>query len=129
MIIDKNGNVSIGTTNPQDYKLAVNGSAIATSMTVKLYANWPDYVFKKDYQLPKLTDIKTYIDANHRLPDMPSEQQIAKDGLNLGEMNKLLVKKVEELTLYLIDQQKVNQSLQMEIDELKKAVSNSKPKQ
>jgi len=130
------GNIGIGTTNPQGYKLAVNGSAIATSMTVKLYANWPDYVFKKDYQLSSLADLKKFIDSNHRLPDMPSEEQIAKDGLNLGEMNKLLVKKVEELTLYLIEQQTVNQSqqaintsLQKELDELKKEVSALKNKQ
>ena len=100
------GNVGIGTTDPKGYKLAVNGNVIATSMTVKLYANWPDYVFKKDYQLLSLTDVKTYIDQNQHLPDMPSEAEVAKDGLNLGEMNKLLVKKVEELTLYLIEKDK-----------------------
>jgi hypothetical protein len=98
--------VSIGTTNPQGYMLAVNGSAIATSMTVKLNANWPDYVFKPDYQLPTLQEVKTYIDQNHHLPEMPSEQDVKKDGLNLGEMNKLLTKKVEELTLYAIEKDK-----------------------
>jgi hypothetical protein len=101
-----NGNVGIGTTDPKGYKLAVNGSAIATSMTVKLYANWPDYVFKKDYQLRPLTEVKTYINQNQHLPEMPSEEQIIKEGLNLGEMNKLLTKKVEELTLYLIEKDK-----------------------
>ncbi len=99
-------NVSIGTTDPKGYKLAVNGSVIATSMTVKVYANWPDYVFKKDYQLPSLQSVKTYIDQNQHLPEVPSEQEIAKNGLNLGEMNKLLMKKVEELTLYLIEKDK-----------------------
>ncbi|MFI5161964.1 MAG: hypothetical protein ACHQHN_11840 [Sphingobacteriales bacterium] len=133
--IDNSGNLGVGTTNTYGYKFAVNGSAIATSMTVKLYSNWPDYVFRKDYQLPKLTDVKTYINAHHHLPEMPTEQQIAKDGLNLGEMNKLLVKKVEELTLYLIEQQKINQSqqaintsLKKELDELKKDVSTLKLK-
>jgi len=100
------GSVSIGTNNPYSYKLAVNGSAIATSMTVKLYSAWPDYVFKPTYHLPSLTEVKTYIYQNHHLPDMPSEQEVAKDGLNLGEMNKLLTKKVEELTLYLIEKDK-----------------------
>jgi hypothetical protein len=57
MWIQGNGNVAIGTTDPKGYKLAVNGNAIATSMTVKLYTSWPDYVFKKDYQLPALTEI------------------------------------------------------------------------
>jgi len=126
-LVVNNGNVSIGTPNSYGYKFAVNGNVIATSMTVKLYANWPDYVFKKDYQLPSLTDVKTYIDQNQHLPDMPSEAEVAKDGLNLGEMNKLLVKKVEELTLYLIEKDKKDKekdelliSLQKQINELKK---------
>jgi len=122
-----NGTVGINTNSiPAGYQLAVNGSAIATSMTVKLYANWPDYVFKKDYLLPSLSDVKTYIDQNQHLPDMPSEAEVAKDGLNLGEMNKLLVKKVEELTLYLIEKDKkekeqeaINQKNTQQINELK----------
>ncbi|MFI5161957.1 MAG: hypothetical protein ACHQHN_11805 [Sphingobacteriales bacterium] len=137
------GNIGIGTTDTKGYMLAVNGPAIATSVIVKLYANWPDYVFKKDYRLPKLSDVKTYIDKNHHLPEMPTEVQIAKDGLNLGEMNKLLVKKMEELTLYLIDkdqeiktqqqfiqsQQAMNISLQKQLDELRKDISTLKLKQ
>jgi hypothetical protein len=72
-------------------------------MTVKAYLSWPDYVFKPSYTLPSLTEVKSYIDQNHHLPEIPSAEQIEKDGLNLGEMNKVLVKKVEELTLYLIE--------------------------
>jgi hypothetical protein len=109
------GNVGIGTTNPQGYMLAVNGSAIATSMTVKLKANWPDYVFKKDYRLPTLGEVKNYIEQNHHLPEMPSAADIEKDGLNLGEANKLLTKKVEELTLYIIDQDKIEKEQQTKI--------------
>ena len=100
--------VAIGTTDPKTYMLAVNGSAIATSMTVKLNANWPDYVFKSDYRLPALSEVKAYIDQNHHLPDMPSEQEVADKGLNLGEINKQLTKKVEELTLYIIKQDEKN---------------------
>ncbi len=102
-----NNGISIGTTSlPSGYSFSVNGSAIATSVTVKLNSAWPDYVFKKDYQLPSLQEVKAYIDQNQHLPEIPSEQQIAKEGLNLGEMNKLLMKKVEELTLYLIEKDK-----------------------
>jgi hypothetical protein len=109
--------VSIGTTYmPAGYQLAIDGSAIATSVTVKVYANWPDYVFQKKHRLPTLLDVQSYIDQNHHLPEIPSAEQIEKDGLNLGEMNKLLVKKVEELTLYLIGQQK-------QIDQLKKQLN------
>jgi hypothetical protein len=98
---------------------AVNGSAIATSMTVKLYANWPDYVFKPDYQLPSLQQVETYIEQNQHLPDMPSAAQIEKEGINLGEMNKLLTKKVEELTLYLIEKDKKEGEQEMIIQNLK----------
>ena len=117
--VKKNGNVGIGTTDNANwqlanstYKLAVAGNAVAESMTVKLQANWPDYTFKKEYRLMSLADVKTYIDKNQHLPEIPSAAQVEKDGINLGEMNRLLLKKVEELTLYLIEKDK-------EIKELK----------
>jgi len=126
------GGVGIGTQNLNGYKLAVKGNIHAQQVNVDL-TNWPDYVFKPTYQLPSLTDVKTYIDQNHHLPDMPSEQEVAKDGINLGEMNKLLTKKIEELTLYLIEkdreikaQQEDNQSLHAEMNELKKQISLTK---
>lgn len=86
---------------------------------------WPDYVFKPFYSLPSLTKIKTYIDKNGHLPETPSENEIAQNGIELGEMNKLLMKKVEELTLYLIEkdnkdevQQKQLAAQQRQIDRL-----------
>jgi hypothetical protein len=101
------GNVGIGTSDTKGYKLAVNGSAIATAVFVKLYSAWPDYVFKPTYQLRPLAEVKEYIDQNQHLPEIPSADEIAKEGLNLGEMNKLLMKKVEELTLYLIEKDQI----------------------
>ena len=109
MTTDGAGNIGINTDPFSQYKLAVNGSTIATSMTVKLQSAWPDYVFKQEYQLPALSELKSYIDQYHHLPDMPSEREVSKDGINLGEMNKLLTKKVEELTLYLIEKDKKEQ--------------------
>lgn len=107
LVINGLSQVGVNTSYiPTGYQFAVNGSAIATSVTVQLRSTWPDYVFKKDYTLPSLTDVKTYIDQNHHLPEIPSEQEVAKNGINLGEMNKLLLKKVEELTLYLIEKDK-----------------------
>jgi len=100
------GDVGIGTTNTDGYMLAVAGSAIATSFTVKAVANWPDYVFKPSYKLIPLSELKGYIAKNNHLPDFPSAADIATKGLNLGETDKLLTKKVEELTLYLIDKDK-----------------------
>lgn len=103
---DNSDNIGIGTIDTRGYKLAVAGNAIAESVTVKLQSAWPDYVFKRDYRLAPLSEIKTYIDQNSHLPDMPSAEQVEKEGINLGEMNKLLLKKVEELTLYLIEKDK-----------------------
>ncbi|NVM62199.1 hypothetical protein FHW88_000475 [Mucilaginibacter sp. SG538B] len=112
LITDANGNIAINTFDSKGYKFAVNGSAVATSVTVKLNNVWPDYVFKPSYQLPSLSEVKTYIDQHQHLPEIPSEQEIAKDGQNLGEMNKLLLKKVEELTLYLIEKDRKEKELE-----------------
>ena len=111
--------VGLSTGNTGNNKLAVGGGIIAEAVTVKLQANWPDYVFKKNYQLPSLQEVKTYIDQNQHLPEIPSEQEIAKNGLNLGEMNKLLMKKVEELTLYLIEKDQKDKELKEQVDQLK----------
>jgi uncharacterized coiled-coil protein SlyX len=118
------GNVGIGTTDTKGYQLAVNGNVIATSMTVKLYSAWPDYVFKPTYQLPTLTAIKTYIDQNQHLPDMPSAQEVEKNGVNLGEMVKLQAKKIEELTLYLIEKDKEVKEIQSKLKELSNKINN-----
>jgi hypothetical protein len=104
-----NNFVGIGTDKP-DAMLAVKGTIHTQEVRVDIGpAAWPDYVFKQTYQLRSLTSVKAYIDKNHHLPDMPSEAEVAKEGVNLGEMNKLLLKKVEELTLYLIE---INDKLQ-----------------
>ncbi|QEM09109.1 hypothetical protein [Mucilaginibacter rubeus] len=108
------GNVGIGTNTPKE-ALSVNGNIRAKQIKVEI-TNWPDYVFKPTYQLPSLTEVKTYIDQNQHLPEIPSEQEIAKDGQNIGEMNKLLLKKVEELTLYLIEQNKRIEKLELQIN-------------
>jgi len=106
VVEDASGNVSIGATDPQGYKLAVAGNMIAESIKVKLQGTWPDYVFHDQYNLPSLNQVETFIKLNKHLPEIPSEAEIAKNGQNLGEMNAKLLKKVEELTLYLISQQK-----------------------
>ncbi len=117
LYMNLSGNVGIGTTNP-DQKLTVKGTIHSQEVIVDMNV-LPDYVFKPAYHLPTLTEIKTYIDQNHHLPEMPSAEQVAKDGLNLGDMNARLLKKVEELTLYLIEENKQNKIQQKEINQLK----------
>lgn len=123
MFIDNLGNVGIGilpNDNTKGYKLAVNGSAIFTSAKVKLYGNWPDYVFHKSYTLPSLQEVEAYIKQHNHLPDMPSAEEVSKEGIDLGNNQVLLLKKVEELTMYIIEQDKMLKKQQAEIEELKK---------
>ena len=111
-----NGNVGIGTTDPKGYKLAIAGKAIAEEIVVKLQANWPDYVFEETYQLPPLTEVALYIKQHKHLPEIPSEKEISENGVQVGEMNVVLLKKVEELTLYLIEQNKKIELQQMRLE-------------
>jgi len=97
-ILNDNGNA--------DYVLAIGGKAIAESITVKLQSAWPDFVFAKNYKLPSLQATEQHILANGHLPGIPSAAEVAKDGIELGEMNKKLLQKIEELTLYLISNTK-----------------------
>lgn len=101
-VINSDGSMGLGTTDPHGYKLAVNGTIHSKQVIVDLIG-WPDYVFKKDYKLMPLAQVKSYIDQNQHLPGLPTDKEVESKGLDVGEMNKLLTKKVEELTLYLID--------------------------
>jgi hypothetical protein len=101
---NSSGSVGIGTTNP-DQLLTVNGTIHSTEVKVDLNMPAPDYVFDTNYRLTDLGTLKAYLDQNHHLPEIPSAAQMAKDGLNLGDMNTKLLKKVEELTLYLIEKE------------------------
>ena len=108
------GNVAIGTTDPKGYKLAVAGDMIAESVRVKLQSQWPDYVFEKDYDLKGLEAVEAFIKENKHLPGIPSAIEVAKAGIDVGEMNAKLVEKVEELTLYAIQQERKIEKLEKE---------------
>lgn len=123
------GNVGIGTTQP-DAKLTVNGTIHSKEVKVDTNIPVPDYVFDPSYKLPLLSELKIYIEANRHLPEIASAAEMNKNGINLSEMNLKLLKKVEELTLYLIEtdaqlseQQKINKSLQDQINKLTKQAS------
>lgn len=113
LFLADNGNVGIGTKNPQA-KLAVNGGILAKSVRVNTGSTyWPDYVFEDGYTLMDLRELDAYVTTNKHLPGVPSAHEVNAGGsVDLGKMNTLLLEKVEELTRYVID-------LQKQIDELK----------
>jgi len=106
MNFKNNGNVGIGmNTQTATEKLEVNGKIRTKEVIVTLDA-WPDYVFNDTYNLMPLEDLEEYIEKEKHLPNVPTAAEVAKNGAQLGEMNKVLLEKVEELTLYLIEQEK-----------------------
>jgi len=118
------GNVSIGTTNSQGYRFAVNGDAIFTKIKVKQYGSWPDYVFRKDHKLPTLAELEKYIQQNSHLPGVPSADEVEKNGLDLGVNQAILLKKIEELTLYMIEMNKKMDKISEENVQLKKKLES-----
>ncbi len=120
LVVQQNtGNVGIGTTTP-DAKLTVDGDILATKVRVVTDVNSvPDYVFREDYDLQSLEEVEAFVKENSHLPEVPCAEEIAEDGHDLGAMNLLLLKKIEELTLYLIDERKQNQKQQAEIAQLR----------
>ncbi|CAL1519024.1 hypothetical protein [Chitinophaga sp. MM2321] len=120
VMVKADGSVGIGTTDTKGYMLAVNGSGIFTKVKVKSYGAWPDFVFYQDYLLPPLSFVERFVTENKHLPDMPSAKEIDTDGMDVGEMNRLLLKKVEELTLYIIQLNKKVDAQQEVISKLNK---------
>ncbi|MNQ47937.1 hypothetical protein D3C85_617960 [compost metagenome] len=98
------GNVGIGTISP-DSRLAVNGTIHSKEVKVDMLG-WPDFVFKKEYNLPTLEEVEKHIIEKGHLENIPSEEEVIKSGINLGEMDAKLLQKIEELTLYMIEMKK-----------------------
>lgn len=101
------------TSNHTDFLFAVGGKIVAQSLYLTKNCGWADYVFASDYKLPELKDVESYYKANHHLPEIPTANEVETEGIDVVKMNILLLKKVEELTLYVVQQQK-------DIDALKK---------
>jgi hypothetical protein len=121
MFVHPDGRVSIGISTPATgYMLSVNGKIISEEVRVELDVNWPDYVFKQDYKLPSLKQVENFIQKNNHLPGIPSAAQVKKEGIELGDMNKRLLEKIEELTLYLIQQNKELEVLKNKVSALEK---------
>jgi hypothetical protein len=120
MIIAANGEVGIGTdlaSNTDHYKLAVNGAVRAKRFVVE--TTWQDFVFDKKYKLKSLQEVEQYIKQNGHLPEIPSAKEVESNGGDLGELVSLQMKKIEELTLYVIEQNKKIEELSKQIKSLK----------
>jgi len=121
-VVSRNGqNVGIGTTSnsalSSAYKLHVNGKIRAKEIVVE--TGWADFVFESDYKLRSLEEVESYIQDNGHLPDVPSAEDVAENGVTVGEMEAVLLQKIEELTLYVIEMKKQNDALKAEVQTLK----------
>lgn len=125
------GNIpsTAGGINVSSYNLFVYGGILTDEVRIMLNTQWADYVFEKDYKLPKLEDVEQFIVENKHLPNVPSAAEVAENGIELGEIAKIQQEKIEELTLYIIEQNKINKDQteqiarqQEELNELKEQV-------
>lgn len=107
--INAAGNLGVGTTDPTE-KLSINGNIRCKQVQVSL-TGWADFVFEEDYDLMPLHDVEAFIKQNKHLPGVPSADEVMTHGANLGEMDAILLQKIEELTLYLIELKKENEAL------------------
>lgn len=118
LVFHPDGNYSMGGHNTANgYRLSIYGKAIAYEFTALPHNSWPDYVFEKNYRLMPLAELKQFIETNKHLPSIPSAAEVEKDGIALGEMTRKLMEKVEELTLYVIQQQEQIDALKKELQQ------------
>ncbi len=116
------GQVTIGTYNAAaGYKLSIDGKIICEEARIQLSTSWPDYVFNNNYELRSLSDLEEFIHKNKHLPNMPSAAEVEKEkGFDVGDIQRRMLEKIEELTLYVIQLKKENQQLQTRIETLEK---------
>jgi|GEM_PF-1233066 len=122
MYINDNGDIVMGSTTvapKAGYKLSVDGKVVCEELLVQL-SPWPDYVFKPEYKLASLLEIEQFILKNNHLPGIPTAAEVESEGLNVGQMQQLMMEKIEELTLHMIDLKKENDALKAEVEALKK---------
>ncbi|MBO9593707.1 MAG: hypothetical protein J7599_12435 [Niabella sp.] len=117
MVIQSNGYIGIGTVNPTE-RLAVNGTIRARELKIQ-NTNWPDYVFRPSYRLMSLSQIERFITTNGHLPEVPSAKEVAEKGIEVGANQAILLKKIEELTLHLIQLEKKVTDLEKEKEDIK----------
>lgn len=123
-LFEASGKMTINNGTMDILKLESNGLLHARKIKVDTQI-WPDFVFEKDYKLMSILDLEKFILRERHLPDVPSQKEIERDGIDVSEMNVILMQKIEELTLYTIEQQKQIVELQVSLEELQ-ATKNSK---
>ena len=112
----KSPNAAGATGTNVNYALSLSTAGLLTAREIKVTLNgWSDFVFKEDYNLRTLEEVETFIAKNNHLPDVPSETEVIEDGINLGEMDAILLQKIEELTLYMIEMKKENEALKNKV--------------
>lgn len=110
------------SSNSKDvFRVMGDGHIWATEVSVRIKEDFPDYVFNEEYKLMSIEDLEKYILENNHLPKLPTAEDVDNNGLEIGELNRLLVEKVEELTLYTIEQQKLIIELQQKLSQLEKS--------
>jgi hypothetical protein len=124
MEVMANGQVKIGSVpvpSGSPYKLFVGGGILTEQLKVALAttSDWADYVFDKHYKLPSLSYVEKFVNSNHHLPNIPSAQQLTKEGVDVVQMQSKMLEKIEELTLYVIQLNKKNQALESEVKKIK----------
>lgn len=142
VILLNNGNLGIGVSTPNaklhvgtsmmvgtgspatGYILSVNGKIMSEEVRVELDTDWPDYVFEKTYRLPSLMDLEKFIGTHKHLPNIPAAAQVKNEGFDLGDMNRRLLEKVEELTLYIIEQEKRINEIKKQLDSIQLSRKN-----
>ena len=113
------GKVSVNTNSMNtSYSLCVKGGILTDKVKIIHSSDWPDYVFSSDYLLMPLSDLKAFVTEKHHLPDVPSENDIMAEGIEIGDMQSILLKKIEEMTLYILQQQEQIDKLEQRINEL-----------
>jgi len=122
--MDAYGNVGIGTAltnNPNNYMLAVNGTIGAKAVRVEITSStWSDYVFEPNYKLMSLSEVEKYVQKNKHLPEVPSAAEVEDRGIDIADMDNILLRKIEELTLYMIEMKKENEQLKSRLEAIEK---------
>jgi hypothetical protein len=128
MRINSNGSIGIATANPDAaYKLNVNGKIKAHELYL-ITTGWSDFVFSKDYKLRSLQEVERHIKEKGHLPDIPSEKEVVANGVAVVDMHAKLLQKIEELTLYVIEQDKINEEQRKKIESLERENQEIKKK-